>query len=49
VLAGECFFTLEWRPLPGQSPERGLALLDEAAGRVAGKGRENAWFAAPSR
>jgi len=38
VLAGDCFFTLEWRPLPGQAPERGLALLDEAAARVAGKG-----------
>jgi len=38
VLAGECFFTLEWRPLPGQAPERGLALLDAAAARVAAAG-----------
>jgi len=34
ILAGECFFTLEWRPLPGQDPERALLLFDEAAGRL---------------
>jgi acetylornithine deacetylase len=34
VLAGECFFTLEWRPLPGQAPGRGLSLLDEAFRRL---------------
>lgn len=30
VIAGECRFTLEWRPVPGQSPERLLSLLSEA-------------------
>jgi acetylornithine deacetylase len=34
ILAGECFFTLEWRPIPGQDPGRGLALFEEAAGRL---------------
>ena len=28
VLAGECFFTLEWRPLPGQPPEKALEMVD---------------------
>lgn len=27
VIAGECRFTLEWRPIPGQSPKRLLDLL----------------------
>lgn len=27
VIAGECCFTLEWRPIPGQDPKRLLALL----------------------
>jgi len=30
VIAGECRFTLEWRPIPGQDPKRLLELLDEA-------------------
>jgi len=34
ILAGECFFTLEWRPLPGQDPARALELFDEAAARL---------------
>lgn len=34
ILAGQCFFTLEWRPLPGQAPERALGLFEEAAARV---------------
>ena len=38
ILAGECFFTLEWRPIPGQPAERGLLLFDEAAARVAAQG-----------
>jgi acetylornithine deacetylase len=38
ILAGECFFTLEWRPIPGQPPERALLLFDEAAARVAAQG-----------
>lgn len=34
ILAGSCQFTLEWRPVPHQDPERGLTLFDEAARRV---------------
>ena len=30
VIPGECRFTLEWRPIPGQGPERLLDLLDTA-------------------
>ncbi|MDQ5844966.1 MAG: acetylornithine deacetylase [Acidobacteriota bacterium] len=30
VIAGECRFTLEWRPIPGQGPERLLDLLSSA-------------------
>jgi len=30
VIAGECRFTLEWRPVPGQDPKRLLELLDKA-------------------
>jgi acetylornithine deacetylase len=35
ILAGECVFSLEWRPIPGQDPERALRLFDAAASRVA--------------
>jgi acetylornithine deacetylase len=35
ILAGECTFSLEWRPIPGQDPERALRLFDAAAARVA--------------
>jgi acetylornithine deacetylase len=35
ILAGDCTFSLEWRPIPGQDPERVLALFDAAARRVA--------------
>jgi acetylornithine deacetylase len=31
VLAGDCFFTLEWRPLPHQPPVRALELVDAAS------------------
>ncbi len=34
ILAGSCFFTLEWRPIPGQDPNRGLRLFEEAAARL---------------
>ena len=34
ILAGECTFTLEWRPLPSQDPERALRLLDAACERA---------------
>ena len=30
VIAGECRITLEWRPIPGQQPERLLDLVNEA-------------------
>jgi acetylornithine deacetylase len=30
VIAGECRFTLEWRPIPGQDPSKLLALLNDA-------------------
>lgn len=30
IIAGECRFTLEWRPVPGQRARRLLELLDEA-------------------
>lgn len=30
IIAGECVFTLEWRPIPGQSPERVLELVRRA-------------------
>jgi acetylornithine deacetylase len=30
VIAGECKFTLEWRPIPGQGPEKLLQLLSAA-------------------
>ncbi|HET9597299.1 MAG TPA: acetylornithine deacetylase [Anaeromyxobacteraceae bacterium] len=35
ILAGDCTFSLEWRPIPGQDPERVLALFDAAGRRVA--------------
>ena len=39
ILAGQCTFALEWRPLPGQDPEHVLRLLDAACARVvAGSG-----------
>ncbi len=30
IIAGECRFTLEWRPVPGQKPTHLLGLLDQA-------------------
>jgi acetylornithine deacetylase len=41
IIAGECRFTYEWRPLPGQDPRRALRLLEEACERLeaAGGGR----------
>jgi acetylornithine deacetylase len=35
ILADRCTFSLEWRPIPGQDPERALRLFDAAAERVA--------------
>jgi acetylornithine deacetylase len=34
ILAGECGFSLEWRPVPGQPPERVLRLFEAAARRL---------------
>ena len=39
VLAGECFFTLEWRPLPAQPPEKALEMVDAAARALEEAGR----------
>ncbi|HET6437193.1 MAG TPA: acetylornithine deacetylase [Anaeromyxobacter sp.] len=33
IIAGECRFAYEWRPLPGQDPRRALRLLEEAIER----------------
>jgi acetylornithine deacetylase len=38
ILAGSCAFSLEWRPIPGQPPERVLRLFEATARRV-----EDAW------
>lgn len=38
ILAGECTFSLEWRPIPGQDPRRVLDLFDAACARVSGGG-----------
>jgi acetylornithine deacetylase len=35
VIAGDCRFTYEWRPLPGQDPRRALRLLEEACQELA--------------
>ena len=35
ILAGECTFSLEWRPVPGQDPSRALRLFDAASARIA--------------
>jgi acetylornithine deacetylase len=34
IIAGECRFSYEWRPLPGQDPRRALRLLEEACERL---------------
>jgi acetylornithine deacetylase len=34
IVAGECRFTYEWRPLPGQDPRRALRLVEDACGRL---------------
>jgi acetylornithine deacetylase len=33
ILAGQCRFTLEWRPVPGQKPDHALDLIREAVER----------------
>jgi acetylornithine deacetylase len=34
IIAGECRFTYEWRPLPGQDPRRALRLLEDACEKL---------------
>jgi acetylornithine deacetylase len=34
IIAGQCRFTYEWRPLPGQDPRRALRLLEGALERL---------------
>ena len=34
IIAGECRFSYEWRPLPGQDARRALRLLEEACARL---------------
>src|SRR5437763_10525811 len=36
VIAGECRFTLEWRPVPGQQTDRVLRLLEQAIDELRG-------------
>src|SRR5512146_2077175 len=36
IIAGECRFTYEWRPLPGQDPRRALRLLEDACEKLEG-------------
>jgi acetylornithine deacetylase len=38
IIAGECRFTYEWRPLPGQDPRRALRLLEEACEKLEAAG-----------
>ena len=40
VIPGECRFTLEWRPIPGQDPKRLLDLLAEAIDEEKGRDSE---------
>jgi acetylornithine deacetylase len=34
IIAGQCTFTYEWRPLPGQEPRHALRLLEAACARL---------------
>ncbi len=38
IIAGECRFTYEWRPLPGQDPRRALRLIEDACARLVAGG-----------
>jgi acetylornithine deacetylase len=50
IIAGECRFTYEWRPLPGQDPRRALRLLEDACARLAaGSGGKISVLVAPLR
>ncbi len=50
IIAGECRFTYEWRPLPGQDPRRALRLLEDACARhAAASGGKLSFDIAPLR
>jgi acetylornithine deacetylase len=49
IIAGECRFTYEWRPLPGQDPRRALRLLEQACERLAATGGNVSVEIAPLR
>jgi acetylornithine deacetylase len=38
IIAGECRFTYEWRPLPRDDPRRALRMLEEACERLVAEG-----------
>jgi acetylornithine deacetylase len=40
ILAGSCTFSLEWRPIPGQPPERVLRLFEAAARKLEAEWRQ---------
>jgi acetylornithine deacetylase len=35
IIAGECRFSYEWRPIPGQDPRKALRMLEEACAQLA--------------
>lgn len=49
IIAGECRFTYEWRPLPGQDPRRALRMLEEACEQLATEGGKLSIEIAPLR
>jgi acetylornithine deacetylase len=49
IIAGECRFTYEWRPLPGQDPRRALRMLEEACERLGTEGGKLSIEIAPLR
>jgi acetylornithine deacetylase len=38
IIAGECRFSYEWRPIPGQDPRRALRLVEEACAKLSASG-----------
>jgi acetylornithine deacetylase len=38
IIAGQCRFSYEWRPLPGQDPRLALRMLEEACARLVADG-----------
>ncbi len=49
IIAGECRFTYEWRPLPGQDPRRALRMLEEACEQLGTEGGKLSIEIAPLR